>query len=196
MVQNIPPNYSPEYHCTEEFPIRIGSRLFNNPGSHTVLFESAAGCDSMVTYNLIQYPRLLRILNETICQGDCFQVGSQYYCNEDEYHIVLPDADQNGCDSMVTLRLNVLTPGAEIATPGPLPCTSNPSLTLDGTASVMLLIYGLLKMGGNIVSGWEGTPTVNVNRVGRYILSVTVNDGFGLICTGFDTVDVIRRYST
>ncbi|MEZ5057192.1 MAG: PKD domain-containing protein [Saprospiraceae bacterium] len=194
LVQNIPPTIlPPEYHCTEEFPIRIGSRLFNNPGSHTVLFESAAGCDSMVTYNLIQYPRLLRILNETICQGDCFQVGSQYYCNEDEYHIVLPDADQNGCDSMVTLRLNVLTPVAEIANPGPLPCTSNPSLTLDGTASSSNATYlWTAQNGGNIVSG-QGTPTVNVNRVGRYILSVTVNDGFGLTCTGFDTVDVIRQ---
>ncbi|MEZ4950056.1 MAG: hypothetical protein R2784_11810 [Saprospiraceae bacterium] len=64
-------------------------------------------CDVLlVTYNLIQYPRLLRILNETICQGDCFQVGS-HYCNEDEYYIVLPDVDQNGCDSMVNIEVEL-----------------------------------------------------------------------------------------
>lgn len=194
LVQNIPPTIiPPRYYCLEDFPVVLNGRNFPSPGTFQITYSSFLGCDSVVSYSLLQHPRLLNIINATICEGDCYLVGSQYYCQDREYNIVLPEASVDGCDSFITLRLDVLTPVADIADPGPLPCTSNPSLILDGTGSSSNGTYNwTAQNGGNIVSG-QGTQTVNVNREGRYILEVTVTDGFGLYCTEFDTVDVVRQ---
>ncbi len=77
----------------------------DNPGTYQYTIESFAGCDSMITLNLSYYQPTTN-LNESICIGDDYVVGTSTYTSSGMYSdtISLP----SGCDSIVNLDLTVL----------------------------------------------------------------------------------------
>ncbi|MEZ4981515.1 MAG: hypothetical protein R2769_08015 [Saprospiraceae bacterium] len=52
-VLPIPPTIlPPEFICENDFPVVIDGNQFNQAGSYTITYQTALGCDSLVTYNL------------------------------------------------------------------------------------------------------------------------------------------------
>ncbi|PSK88845.1 gliding motility-associated C-terminal domain-containing protein [Taibaiella chishuiensis] len=76
----------------------------NNTAKDT--FQTAAGCDSIVTLNLTVTPYLTGTANVTICQGKSYSFnGTTYTTSQSGLKDTLQTAA--GCDSIVTLNLTV-----------------------------------------------------------------------------------------
>ncbi|MEO0899872.1 MAG: T9SS type A sorting domain-containing protein [Bacteroidota bacterium] len=74
-------------------------------GTYNATFTSAAGCDSVVSLTLNVNPTFSTTDVATICQGESFAFGTQTLTTAGQYTEVF--ASENGCDSTVTLTLNV-----------------------------------------------------------------------------------------
>ncbi|TVR85335.1 MAG: hypothetical protein EA411_13130 [Saprospirales bacterium] len=77
-------------------------------GTYTGVFESQAGCDSIVTLNINFTPVLTSEKTATICQGDTYYYNGAPLEEAGVYSFdyVTPD----GCDSIVVLTLNTTNP--------------------------------------------------------------------------------------
>ena len=86
--------------------VTVGSSMYSVPGNYTDVLVAANGCDSTVnlTLGLLLVPST--ILQETICEGEDFQVGTSTYILPGNYIDTLVAA--NGCDSIIFLDLEVL----------------------------------------------------------------------------------------
>ncbi len=83
----------------------IGGRKFQDPGIYFVPLVSAVGCDSILRLDLRVLLSKRTSLNETICEGDNYRVGSKNYSQAGFYSDTLAAA--NGCDSIVQLVLSL-----------------------------------------------------------------------------------------
>ena len=84
----------------------IGTFAFNETGLYTVPFTTVNGCDSIFIINLTIHPLQETLINETICQGQSYVLGDSAYTETGTYEAIFEDV--NGCDSTVTLELEVL----------------------------------------------------------------------------------------
>ncbi len=84
----------------------VGTQSFNQTGNYSVTLVSAAGCDSIVNLNLAVVQVLNQSISQQICQGQTYTVGPQSFGQTGVYQITLTSAA--GCDSVVTLNLQVL----------------------------------------------------------------------------------------
>ena len=130
----------------------------NNSGEITLINGSQAGCDSLIRINLDFAPASTFNLNDQICTGESILIGTDTY---DENNLsgttILVGEDQNGCDSIVNVDLDIiqstfmdlnpiLCPGIELTVNGNVYNESNPSGTemllnaagCDSTISVNL----------------------------------------------------------
>lgn len=147
------------------------------------------GCQSVTTTNLTVTPSGTSTVNETICLGDCVTIGSDTYCNTGTYMTVLQNANYLGCDSIVTLNLEVLSPQAIIVqNPPPTIDCGNPTVFLDGSFSSNAGNTNYQWTGPCILGG-EFTPVVEVGCAGQYTLTVTQIEG-NVICINSSTIDV------
>jgi len=86
----------------------VGSTSFDSTGTYDVVLTAADGCDSTVTLNLTILEHPMTTLDETICEGQSYEVGASSYTATGTYMDTLPAA--NGCDSIITLNLTVQAP--------------------------------------------------------------------------------------
>ncbi len=86
----------------------LGSQTLTIAGSYADTLPSAAGCDSIVNLTLTNAVPTSSALNESICQGDTYTLGSQTLSTAGTYTEVIPNAA--GCDSTITLNLTVGVP--------------------------------------------------------------------------------------
>ena len=84
----------------------IGGDDLTTTGQYEYTFVSAAGCDSVVTVNLLVEDALINELTETICEGETFPVGGNNYATTGMYEDSFITAE--GCDSIVRLDLTVI----------------------------------------------------------------------------------------
>ena len=84
----------------------VGDSVFAATGNYIVPLLTSQGCDSTVYLDLTIRPAILTTLNESICDGEQFGVGSETFDTAGVYDVVLTAAD--GCDSTVTLNLSIL----------------------------------------------------------------------------------------
>ncbi len=91
--------------CAED-TYTFGGTNYNTSGAYQRVFSAANGCDSTVNLNLTVRPAITTTLNRSICDGESFSVGGNSYSTAGTYTNVLTAA--NGCDSTVTLNLNIL----------------------------------------------------------------------------------------
>ncbi len=87
----------------------IDGNTFDTEGTYEVVLAAADGCDSTVTLNLQVTPTVFTTLDEEVCNGSSFTVGSSSYTVSGTYTDTLT-AQSTGCDSIVTLNLTVLDP--------------------------------------------------------------------------------------
>ncbi|MFK7932447.1 MAG: hypothetical protein AB8G22_03000, partial [Saprospiraceae bacterium] len=75
-------------------------------GVYTARYPSYDGCDSIVTLNLFAFPSFERAEMVTICQGETYLLGEEELTDGGYY--VRNLSTQAGCDSTITLSLNVI----------------------------------------------------------------------------------------
>ncbi len=86
----------------------VGNSTYTDAGAYTDVLTAANGCDSTVNLNLTVLPIPQTTLNVAICQGQDYQVGNSNYTLPGVYRDTLTAA--TGCDSIVTLNLQVINP--------------------------------------------------------------------------------------
>lgn len=84
--------------------------ILTTSGTYSDTLSAAAGCDSVVTLNLVIEPQVTNSISATICTGDSYSHGTGVYSSSGEYTESFTTVD--GCDSLVTLYLFV-TPTIE-----------------------------------------------------------------------------------
>lgn len=77
----------------------------------TLLF-SQMGCDSSLHVILQVLPKSYNTIDATICEGESIKIGSTTYNETGSYQNIIEA--NNGCDSVVTLNLQVIESSAEI----------------------------------------------------------------------------------
>jgi gliding motility-associated-like protein len=86
----------------------LAGQTFSTTGTYNIPLQSqVTGCDSIVTLNLLVQDQINRMLDVTICVGDSFQMGDQYYHTAGIYRDTV--ISRAGCDSIITLDLKVVT---------------------------------------------------------------------------------------
>ena len=79
--------------------------------SDTVIIDhdyNIAGCDSFYTINLRFVDAIRDTIMDTIPEGESYTIGDQTFTQPGEYSVTLPSAA--GCDSIITLYLEVVAP--------------------------------------------------------------------------------------
>lgn len=84
----------------------FNGNLVTTTGTYKDTILSNASCDSIVTLNLSVLPISSYTLNDEICEGGSFDFNGNILTSSGTYVDTLIAA--NGCDSIVTLNLNVL----------------------------------------------------------------------------------------
>lgn len=103
-----PPPTELSFSICEGDTLFVADTLYTMTGNFTRILENYAGCDSVVQIDLTVNEELAVSLDSTICQGDSVEVGNAVYFNEGMYIDTLQSLA--GCDSIVTLNLEVLAP--------------------------------------------------------------------------------------
>ena len=89
--------------------VQVGNQVFTQSGNFTVNLQTSQGCDSIVTLDLEVDFVPPTVLNEEICStSGGYQVGNQTFNATGQYILTLQN--ENGCDSIVALNLQVFNP--------------------------------------------------------------------------------------
>ncbi len=76
-------------------------------GTYSDTTISSGGCDSITTLTLTVYPISSDSISRSICQGDTYTFNGNNVANAGIYYDTLVGMGVHGCDSVVTLILNV-----------------------------------------------------------------------------------------
>ncbi|MCB0594060.1 MAG: choice-of-anchor L domain-containing protein [Lewinellaceae bacterium] len=79
----------------------------NLTGLEVISAGAQDGCDSVVFVNLATYPQQSSAMEVTLNEGETFSLGGQTFAANGNYELAFPN--QNGCDSLVLLQVNVKT---------------------------------------------------------------------------------------
>lgn len=90
--------------CAED-TYTFSDTTLSTTGVYEFLLTATDGCDSLVTINLQFDEPIVTNLEETICSGDVYPLGDDFFDSSGDYTRVLMAA--NGCDSTVNLQLTV-----------------------------------------------------------------------------------------
>ncbi|TAK43538.1 MAG: T9SS type B sorting domain-containing protein [Saprospiraceae bacterium] len=85
-------------------------------GTYSDTLAKVNGCDSIVALNLAVLPLAQSSFHQEICEGETYFYDGQSYSQPGTYSITFAGA--NGCDSIVTLFLDLLPPSSSAITTG------------------------------------------------------------------------------
>jgi len=166
-----------------------GVQVFND-SVFAETFPLPVGCDSVSTTTLHVFPNVATVLFDTIAPGGFVQVGNQVFSQSGIFQI--PLHTWQGCDSLVTLHLSLLTGTTELfpnmlnvrAFPNPFTQHLTVEFDLSKAADVSLLLVDVMgRRVRQLVP--EGKMEVGQHRVaidggplppGVYWLRLTANE--------------------
>ncbi|MFK8055414.1 MAG: T9SS type B sorting domain-containing protein [Saprospiraceae bacterium] len=96
--------------CDGDF-YNVGGQGFSTAGSFSITLQTVSGCDSIIDLDLSVVQVLTETVNASICPGDSYAFNGSSYSTPGSYPFSLLSAI--GCDSIVTLELDVLQPSTE-----------------------------------------------------------------------------------
>lgn len=111
LILTVHPKYSQTINDTITEGQTYTQNGFNESisGQYTLTLQTINGCDSTVVLNLVVLPtpceNVTTTLEESICEGESFEFNNTTYTEQGIYQANLQTWD--GCDSTVTLTLNV-----------------------------------------------------------------------------------------
>ncbi|MBC8045599.1 MAG: T9SS type A sorting domain-containing protein [Fimbriimonadaceae bacterium] len=85
--------------------VTIGDSIYTTAGEYMNIFESTAGCDSIITLNLQVAENTNSFISEAICEGEIYLFGDIEISEPGIYTSVFTSSA--GCDSTVELSLDV-----------------------------------------------------------------------------------------
>ena len=83
----------------------VGGVSYLQAGFYEIHLTTQQGCDSIILLNLNILPVHETNLSESICEGEPYQVGNEFFGSSGLFTISLKD--QNNCDSIINLNLHV-----------------------------------------------------------------------------------------
>jgi gliding motility-associated-like protein/CSLREA domain-containing protein len=104
----IGPSYGSLCYDTE---IEIAGLSINSANARQTIIKEGRGeaCDTVVEIDLDFLEPPISFLNPSICRSDTFKWGSRlYYEGKERDTILLPNAAQSGCDSMIILEVDFI----------------------------------------------------------------------------------------
>jgi PKD repeat protein len=154
------------------------SFLFNGinrtaSGSYLDTLVNAKGCDSFLTLNLTVNPNSSNSINQTICQGQSYMFNGIARTITGTYLDTL--VNSKGCDSILTLNLNVLSIQPQIT--GDTNLCDSVTLSIAQNYSTYLWSNGAT------------TKNIVIKSAGTY--SCTISDVNG--CSGITSINVLNR---
>ena len=86
--------------------VQVGNGFYKTAGVHEIILQNVNTCDSLVVLDLgfITYP--IANLEEEICDGSSFEIGTETFSSAGNYQVTLTSSE--GCDSLVALALAVV----------------------------------------------------------------------------------------
>ena len=90
--------------CFGEF-YTLGNNTFWEGGRFNLKYDAPLTCNNNVILDLYIETDRTEVLEQTICEGNTYQIGDQFFNETGQYEVLL-QAD-SGCDSLVTLDLIV-----------------------------------------------------------------------------------------
>lgn len=160
---------------------------YQQQGVYTYTLQSAStGCDSIVSLNLSVIQPVYFDTTATICDGTTFMIANQSFSQSGAYEIVL--RSHIGCDSVVRLNLQVLTPSVSVAQDNDLNCYY-PQVTLIATPlpTPFSYQYHWLSISGDPLGDVDSL--LSVTQPGIYLLDATLVTPT-VSCTTRDTLVV------
>jgi len=91
----------------DNHPVVVETTSLNETGVHTVTLTTGAQCDSVVEVSLTAHPHYDIHLHEAVCKSDGYEFEDSMYYRPGTY--VHYHTTDEGCDSIVTLHLGVLS---------------------------------------------------------------------------------------
>jgi hypothetical protein len=88
--------------------VSVDTFTFGTTGTYQVTLVNSAGCDSLITLNLIVNPTYSVSIDSSVCAPQTITVGSNTYNSNGTF--VVPLLSRAGCDSIVTLNMTVRQP--------------------------------------------------------------------------------------
>ena len=85
----------------------LNGTLLTQDGLYTDTLTTASGCDSLVILALLIDAAPVQYISENICEDGFYNFGGQQLNQSGIYHDTLSDV--NGCDSILTLELSIIT---------------------------------------------------------------------------------------
>ena len=85
----------------------LNGTLLTQDGLYTDTLTAATGCDSLVILALLIDAAPVQYISENICEDGFYNFGGQQLNQSGIYHDTLSDV--NGCDSILTLELSIIT---------------------------------------------------------------------------------------
>jgi gliding motility-associated-like protein len=137
-------------------------------GDVVVPTPSANGCDSTVMVNLDFYPQVTGLLDTSICAGETFRyAGRDFNTAIANELVILPGVASFGCDSLVSLTVNIIEATSLIIAGNSVICSGGDlEFTIENTGNLPTDI---------VLSTSPGTvQTLPPNSVTPYQLSVSV----------------------
>jgi hypothetical protein len=86
--------------------VSVGGNFYNQSGTVLDTLTAVSGCDSIVTYTLIQLPQPTRTEVISFCPGESVLLGGVTYTQPTTVTLTLPGT--LGCDTVVTYKLELL----------------------------------------------------------------------------------------
>lgn len=151
--------------------VRVGLKKYKTTGNYVDTLQSRSGCDSIIALNLRVLPPIpVKDTTIEICSGRSVVVAGQRFSTGGVYNI--PLVSSQGCDSLIRLTLNVVTPQSIITAADTSITCARRQVVLDGTRSTPV---------GQVTYRWEdnmGNPIKDsthfvVRQANTYYLQVT-----------------------
>lgn len=107
-----PVTYTQSPTICEGQSLIVGNNIYDTSGTYIDVLAASNGCDSTVTTILNVLPSITATLTPTVCQGQSVTIGGNTYSTSGTYTDVFTSSG-NGCDSVVTTHLLVLSSSSD-----------------------------------------------------------------------------------
>ena len=165
--------------CEGALPFAWFDSTFTSAGQMTVALNTQHGADSVVIMRVMVIPTAYTVVNDEVNEGETyigngFVVPADETVNVPEHHLSLQNTlvSVNGCDSVVTLELDIIVPPAPPSPPDPpgppqpeplQPEPAQPELLL----SVMQLPNAITPSNSDGHNDFFGLPEEYIDQIGE-----------------------------
>lgn len=108
VVFSVPSFYESSQTICDGEMVSFAGENYSEEGTYQNIIQNTGGCDSLIILNLVvEQPDTITI-ETTICKGDSYEFGGEFYSSAGKYKYTLPQNE--GCDSFMILDLIVEQP--------------------------------------------------------------------------------------